>query len=325
MLLIVDGNNVAWAGLFGIGRATGMETEEQRIRATLIGLTQSVLGLVARGGEPPDAPPRPGRVTQVAVAFDHGRPLRRREEYGAYQTGREATPSFVDNEPAVLAAIDQFIGAAAMMPLTILRGINTEADDLAAALAVQAEKEVRIASTDRDFLQLVDERVSVYSTVKRVVVTPSNFAEHACPRASDGTVANFPRDRYLEYRLASGDTSDDLPGIPGVGALTAARLVARHPLEAYLGDVALTTAVLGRRNVRIEGAIRSGEARQVVERNRRLMDLRLAAAGYPDLGPYAIRGTWNESGVRAWLQAARLGNIDTEAVREALEAIARAG
>lgn len=324
MLLIVDGNNVAWAGLFGIGRAAGMETEEQKIRATLIGLTQSIVGLVTRGGEAPDAPVRPGRVTALAVAFDHGRPLRRREAYPAYQTGREATPSFVDNEPAVLAAIDQFVGGALMLPCTILRGTNTEADDLAAAAALQAPGEVRIASTDRDFLQLIDARISVYSTVKRVVVTPANFTEQACPRASDGTPATFPRERYLEYRLASGDTSDDLPGIPGVGALTAARLVAKHPLDAYLDDVGLTTAVLGRRNVRIEGAIRSGEARRVVDRNRQLMDLRRAAAGYDDIGPYTVFGRWNETGFRAWLAANRLANLDTVAMRDAFAAIDRA-
>lgn len=324
MQLIIDGNNVAWAGLYGVGRSTGLETEEQKTRAALIGLTQSVLGLVARGGEPPDAAPRPRHIRGLAIAFDHGRPLRRRESFAAYQTGREGTPSFVDNEPAVLRAIDQFVRGASNLPCTILRGTNTEADDLAASFALGTPGDVRIASSDRDFLQLVDERISVYSTVKRVVVTADNFTWEACPRGSDGATAAFPRERYLEYRLASGDSSDDLPGIPGVGALTAARLVAKHPLDAYLDDASLVASVLGRRNLRIEGAIRSGEARRVVERNRSLMDLRLAARHYPDLGSYATTGRWDEGAFRSWLGSQRLGAVDTPAVTAALDAIAGA-
>lgn len=338
MLLIIDGNNVAWAGFHALRRPMGADTPEKKERAALLGLTQSVIGLAVRAGEPPDdgrgrragqasmfdAAPR--RLTRLVVAFDQGRPLRRRGIYPAYQTGREGDPSFMENEQYVLAAIAQFIELSADLPLTVLRGENTEADDLISAAAHQApEREVRIASTDKDFLQLVDERLSIYATVKRLVIDTTNFAEAACPRDSSEAPVAFPRERYLDYRAASGDASDNLPGIPGVGTLSAARLLAIAPLDAYLEDPSLAAEALGRRNARIEAAIASGEARAAVERNRQLMDLRLAARNYPDLGPYTMEGRWNELEFRARVKAERISGLDMETAVAALAAIAEAG
>ncbi len=333
MLLILDGNNLAWAGFHALRRPMKAETPERKTRAALIGLAQAVLGLIARGGDlagsagsgqtPLFAETSPG-LTGVAIAFDEGRPLRRRAIYPAYQTGREANPAFVENEPYVLDAIAAFVELATHLPVEVLRGVNTEADDLIAARALAATEPVRIVSTDRDFLQLVDERVAVASPVKRVVITADNFVEEAAPRDAGGAPAAFPRERYLDYRAASGDASDDLPGIPGVGPLTAARLLAAAPLASYFEEPARAGAVLGRRNARLETALASGEARAVVERNRALMDLRAAAALYPDLRPYTRRGQWDEAALRAWLREERLAGIDTEAVVTGCAALAGA-
>ena len=337
MLLIIDGNNVAWAGFHALRRPMGADTPEKKVRAALLGLTQSVIGFAVRAGGPPDESrgrragqvsmfeTAPRRVTRLVVAFDHGRPLRRRGIFPAYQTGREGDPSFIENEEHVLQAIGQFIELAADLPLTVLRGTNTEADDLISAAVHRApEDSVRIASTDKDFLQLVDERVSIYSPVKRLVIEADAFAEAACPRDASGEPVVFPRERYLDYRVASGDASDDLPGIPGVGTLSAARLLAIAPLDAYLEDPSRASEALGRRNARIEAAIASGEARETVERNRQLMDLRLAARNYPDLGPYTMDGRWNELAFRARVKEERISGLDMETAVAALAAIAEA-
>lgn len=324
MLLIVDGNNLAWAGFFALGKSMGMDTEERKTRAALVGLVQSVLGLVSRGGEPPDRPADPESITGLAVAFDDGRPLRRRAVYPSYQTGRESTASFVDNEPAVTAAIEQFTGLAATLPARVLRGVNTEADDLAAALTLQSASAVRIASSDRDFLQLVNERVSIYSPVKRLVVDTANFSDQTAPRTSSGEAIAFPRERYLDFRVASGDASDDLPGIPGAGAITAARLLSQNPLDAYLDDPGVAIRVLGRRNVKLEGAVRTGEARRVVERNRALMDLRAAAELYRDLAPVSKLGAWDESGFARWLAEHRIPRVELSGLIRAFAAMVEA-
>lgn len=318
MQIIADGNNIAWAGFHSLRRATNAESPQEKVRCALLGLTQSLVGLVVRGGETPDDFLHTPSVTTnpvsgLTVVFDEGRPLRRRGLFPPYQTGRESDPSFMENEQYVLAGISEFIGAAAYLPVTILRGVNTEADDLVAACALQTDNYVRIASTDRDFLQLVDDRVTIYSPVKRLVVTPENFEDVTAPRDSAGTPSVFPRERYLDYRVASGDASDNLPGIPGVGALTAAKLVAKAPIDAYVGDRRLLADVLGRRNVKVEGAFASGEAKETIERNRMLMDLRIAAGSYANLDEYRRQFTWDERAFRSWAKDQRIAGMDLNA------------
>jgi len=330
MFLVFDGNNLAWAGYHALRRTMEVDTPERKARATLLGLTQSVLGLAARGGVPPPGMPGaiglvPQTITRLAVAFDEGRPLRRRSVFAPYQTGRESNPSFMENEVHILEGVRQFIEAAVtFLPITVIRGVNTEADDLIAALVLQHDGPVRVASSDRDFLQLVDDRVSIYSPIKRVVVTPANFAAETAPKSSDGTASVFPMERYLEYRVASGDTSDDLPGIPGVGTISAAKMVARAPLQAYLDapNQLLLRDALGRRVKAIEEAMVSGAAQAAVKRNRQLMDLRLAAGNYAELATYQRSGAWDEAGARHWLEELRTGNLDVKAALSAMEAVA---
>ncbi|MFN0094663.1 MAG: hypothetical protein ACKVVT_07780 [Dehalococcoidia bacterium] len=331
MLIIADGNNLAWAGFHALRRSMEPQTPHEKVRCALLGLTQSVLGLVVRAGEPPTAadPVRlaqrnAGKVTGLAVVFDEGRPLRRRLVWPTYQTGREGDPSFRENEVHILEAIRQFSEMAAMLPATVARGINTEADDLAAFLTVHAAGAVRIASSDRDFMQLLDERVSLYSPIKRVVITTANFDEHAAPKDAKGVAAPFPRERYLDYRAASGDTSDDLPGIPGLGTLGAAKLLAMYPLDDYLEEPLLTARALGRTNAKLISAIKSGEAAQTVARNRVLMDLRAAAARYDTLDGMRTAGAWDESGFRAWFHEQRIAGLELSAAVVAMESLTQA-
>ncbi len=334
-MLVIDGNNVAWAGFHALRRPMGADTPEKYVRAALLGLTQSVVGFAVRCGEPPEAgPPRRSNqgdmfeeakehATRLVVAFDEGRPLRRREIFPPYQTGRESDPNFMEFEKYVLEGIRQFSELATALPCEVLRGQNTEADDLISAAVVNADASaVRICSTDRDFLQLVDKRVSIYSPVKRLVITTENFAEATAPKSSDGTPSPFPRERYLQYRVASGDASDNLPGIPGVGALTAAKLLNAAPLHEYLDHPAKLTKVLGRKNARMEAAFTSGEAAEVIERNAQLMDLRLAALNYPDLAEYCTTGEWDEALFRAWVKEQRISALEVEAAVACMSRIA---
>jgi len=331
MFIVADGNNMAWAGFHSLRRAMGAEEPASLVRAGLLGLTQSVVGVIVRAGEPPrqGAPQAmasmfAGRVTRMAAVFDEGRPLRRRAIFPGYQLSRESNSSFRDNEPYVLEAIRQFVEMAESLPIETVRGVNTEADDLIAHLVLApGAGPVRIASTDRDFLQLVDERVSIYSPVKRVVIDAAGFEDAVAPRLADGSPVTFPRERYLDYRAASGDSSDDLPGIPGVGPVSAARLLARAELDVYLDDPSRAAVALGRRSAKLEAALASDEARAIVARNRDLMDLRLAARRYENLEGMVRRGKWDESGFRAWVGDQRIAGLDVEAAVRAMESMAR--
>ncbi len=323
MFLIIDGNNVAWAGFYALERAMKPDTPERRHRVALLGIASMTLGATARAGEPPGAP-RGAVLTRVAICFDDGRPLRRREIFPAYQTGREADPKFVQNEPTILAAIDEFTRVAVeTLPIEVLRGVNMEADDLIAALvATNRESEKRIVSTDRDFLQLVGPSTTVYSPVKKLVVDESNFVEVAAPKMSSGEPAAFPRERFLDYRAAVGDTSDDLPGIPGIGPLSAAKLLSAGPLDGYFGDGAAVRAALGRRSDAVEQSFADGSARDIVERNRALMDLRRPSPCWSELGRLTSRGRWDRDAFDAWFREQRIAAVDGARLFEGLEALA---
>jgi 5'-3' exonuclease len=261
-------------------------------------------------------------VAGLFVAFDEGRPLLRRSIWPAYQTGRESDPQFAENEVHIVEAIRQFSEMARMLPIDVARGINTEADDLIAHRVLSWHGAARISSSDRDFLQLVDERVSIYSPIKRLVVDLSNFDDQAAPKSASGEQVVFPRERYLDYRVASGDSSDDLPGIPGLGTLGAARMLAMAPLDDYLAEPVLAARALGRQNARLSTALRSGEAAQVIARNRVLMNLRSAAARYEGIDEMVTSGQFDEAGFRAWLTEQRLAGLDTEAAVIAMSALA---
>ncbi len=323
MLLLIDGNNLAWAGYYALERAMKPEDDERRHRVALLGLGGTVLGAIARAGTPPGmAITQP--LTGVAVVFDEGRPLRRRKVYPQYQTGREGDPKFIQNEPTILEAVAEFCKVALTLPVDVLRGKNTEADDLIAGVVHRDGKKMkRIVSTDRDFLQLIDARTSVYSPVKKVIIDDSNFFEQAAPKTSSGVAQTFPRERFLDYRAVTGDPSDNLPGVPSVGPLSAAKLLASAPLDDYFGDAAAVRRGLGRKSEAVERAFGDGTAEYVVTRNRFLMNLREPAPCWAELDAMTSRGRYDRSKFEGWVKEQRFSGVDEPALYTALEGLAK--
>ncbi len=389
MLLLIDGNNLAWAGYYGLERAMKPDSDERRARVALLGLSSMVLGVIARDGEPPSAGPSPaavrraaskqssmsfdddgnsageadgagatgrsgasgagdgagvsGRsgtgagvspgarsasaktaVTRVVIAFDEGRPLRRRETYPSYQTGREGDPKFMENEPTILGAVAAFCAIAEKaLPVEVLRGNNTEADDLIAGM-VQRETKIRkrIVSTDRDFLQLIGPMTDVYAPVKKLVISEANFDEVAAPSTSSGAAIAFPRERYLDYRALTGDPSDNLPGLTGMGPLSAAKLLRLAPLDDYFGNPDAVRAALERKSVAVEEAFANGTAREIVERNRMLMDLRRPAPCWDELDALTTRGTWRRERFEAWYREEKISAVEEGPLFARLESLA---
>jgi DNA polymerase I len=323
VLLLLDGNNLAWAGFYALERAMKPDSEERRERVALLGLASGVLGAVARDGEPPGERPRTP-VTRVAVCFDRGRPLRRRETFPPYQTGREGDDKFVANEPTVLRAVARFCEVAERaLPFEVLHGENTEADDLIAGLVQRTPGPKRIVSTDRDFLQLVGPETSVYAPVKKLVIDDANFEDAAMPRTSSGDLVAFPRERFLDFRVLTGDTSDNVPGVPGVGALSAAKLLAAGALDDYLRDPALVRPALGRRSDAVERAFADGTAAAVVERNRALMDLRRPAPCWDRLDELTTHGRWDRPAFERWYEEQKITAVDPTLLFPRLESLAR--
>ena len=300
------------------------DDDDRRRRVASLGVASMVLGTIARSGEPPGSRPT-AHPARVAVCFDQGRPLRRQAIYTGYQASRFIDAKFTSNEPHILFAIAAFREAARMLPVDVLSCPDTEADDLVAGLVEDAGgAPVRIVSTDRDFLQLVGPTTSIYAPVKKLVIDESNFYDVAVPKTPSGEPVTFPIERFLDYRVLTGDPSDNVPGVPGLGSMSAARLLASAPLDAYVADPARLRDALGRRSDAVERAFADGTAAMIIERNRSLMSLRVPAPCWSELPELTTRGTWDPGAFTAWLDEARISAVDRTALMHRLEALAAA-
>jgi len=196
--------------------------------------------------------------THVGVAFDISRQTFRMAEYAEYKAGRSATPDEFKGQVSLLHEVLE----ALRIPYVQVEGF--EADDVlatltTAALEVAGIDEVLICSGDRDAFQLVNDRVTVLYPVKGV----SELARMT-PAAVEKKYGVPPR-LYSDLAALVGESSDNLPGVPGVGPKTAAKWIQQY------GDLTGVVAHVGE----IKG--KAGESLRdnldAVMRNRRLNQL----------------------------------------------------
>ncbi|MCU1432766.1 MAG: polA [Actinotalea sp.] len=162
---------------------------------------------------------RDEQPTHVAVAFDAGRTTFRTEQYPEYKGTRDATPSeFKGQVPLIKEILDS-------MRILTLEKERFEADDIIATLtteAVGAGMDVLICTGDRDALQLVGDGVTVLYPRKGVSdlvrFTPAAVEEKY------GLAPAF----YPDLAALVGESSDNLPGVPGVGPKTAAKWISTY-------------------------------------------------------------------------------------------------
>ena len=172
---------------------------------------------------------RDEQPTHLAVAFDAGRVTFRTERFPEYKGTRDATPdAFKGQVPLIKEVLDA-------LHVSSVERAGIEADDILATLAVQAKAagmEVLVCSGDRDTLQLVNGDVTVLYPKKGV----SELArmDPAAVEAKYGV----PPERYPDLAALVGETSDNLPGVPGVGPKTAAKWISAHGGLAALLDAA---------------------------------------------------------------------------------------
>ena len=151
---------------------------------------------------------RDEQPTHVAVAFDVSRKTFRTEEYSEYKAKRNKTP---DEFSSQLPLIEAFLDA---LYIPFLKKPGYEADDIIATLVTQAvadDMDVLIVSGDRDSFQLVSERSTVLYPMRGV----SELARMTPEAVQDKY--GVPPERYPEIAALVGETSDNLPGVPGVG------------------------------------------------------------------------------------------------------------
>lgn len=197
------------------------------------------------------------RPTRIAVAFDLSRHSFRTDEYPEYKGTRGETPEEFKGQ---VEHLQQVLEA---MNITVVTKENFEADDILATLSLAAEQageRVLVVSGDRDAFQLVDDDVTLLYPV-RGVSKLSRFTPEAV-REKYGVAP----EHYPDIAALVGETSDNLPGVPGVGPKTAAKWVTKY------GDVAGIIAHADEIGGKVGQSLRDHIAD--VERNRRLNRLR---------------------------------------------------
>jgi DNA polymerase-1 len=151
----------------------------------------------------------------VAVIFDSSRKTFRSDIYPEYKAHRPPPPEeLVPQFPLVREATRAFD-----LPAVELEGF--EADDLIATyarLGVEAGAEITIVSSDKDLMQLVRPGVDMYDPMKNRAITEAEVREKF----------GVAPDRVVDVQALCGDSSDNVPGVPGIGVKTAAQLIGEY-------------------------------------------------------------------------------------------------
>jgi DNA polymerase-1 len=266
-LFLLDGHSLAYRAFFAL--PTSLATTSGQITNAVYGFTAMLIKLLAE--EHPDL---------LAVAFDKGKPTVRLEQYAEYKAGRRETPDEFRQQLGLIREVLETLN----IPIVEVEG--HEADDAIATLACRAVEqgmEAVIVTADRDFFQLVRPGISVMFN-RRGISDIVRYDQDAVQERF-----GLPPEQYLDYVALKGDTSDNIPGVPGVGEKTASKLVQDFgSIEELL---ARTDELKGRLRESIEAA---GDQLALNKELARLVcDLDLDIA--PD---DAVMGDWDPDAVR---------------------------
>ncbi|CUS47777.1 MAG: DNA polymerase I PolA [Idiomarinaceae bacterium HL-53] len=150
--------------------------------------------------------------THMAVVFDAKGKTFRNNMYEAYKANRPPMPEDLREQIEPLHQIVEALG----LPLIVIEGV--EADDVIGTLAMQAAKEGRhtlISTGDKDMAQLVNENVTLINTMTNTILTPEKVPEKYGVNA----------EQIIDFLALMGDSSDNIPGLPGVGEKTAQKIL----------------------------------------------------------------------------------------------------
>jgi DNA polymerase-1 len=214
-IVLIDGNSIAYRAFF----ALPLLNNDKGIHTNAIyGFTMILMKILE------DEKP-----SHMLVAFDAGKTTFRHETFQEYKGGRQKTPPELSEQfPFIRELLDAY-------QVSRYELENYEADDIIGTLSKQAEKdgyEVKVISGDKDLTQLVTENITVDITKKGITDV-------------DSYTPDFVNEKYgltpgqiIDMKGLMGDTSDNIPGVPGVGEKTAIKLLKEFTtLENVLDSV----------------------------------------------------------------------------------------
>ena len=204
-LVLIDGHALAYRAFHALPE--DMKTSQGELTNAVYGFTSMLLNVL-----------RDERPTHIAVTFDKGRTFRH-EIYPDYKAHRTKMPDEMRSQMERIRQVVEALG------IPIFEQEGYEADDLLGALARQAEEQgvdTLIVTGDMDLLQLVDEHTRVLTSRWRFSDTVTYDLE-GVQRRYGLTPAQL-----VDFKALVGDKSDNIPGVPGVGEKTAAKLLQQY-------------------------------------------------------------------------------------------------
>lgn len=221
-LILIDGHALAFRSYFALER-TGMKTSDKEPTWAVFGFFKAIFDLLKNTKISPDC---------IAVTFDVSHHTFRTECYQEYKANREAMPDTLQSQMSlIMEGLNAF-----NIPIYTKEGF--EADDVIGTICTRASKlghRTMILTGDQDAFQLIDREGSV------CVLIPSKgeLIEYDWSRVYN-KLGVYP-DQVIDYKALRGDTSDNIPGIRGIGEKTAAKLLDRFQtldnVLAHIDDV----------------------------------------------------------------------------------------
>ena len=206
-LLLLDGHSLAYRAYFALP-VENFSTQTGQPTNAVFGFTSMLINML-----------RDEQPTHIVVAFDVSRKSFRSEMYAEYKAGRSETPKPFQGQVSLIKEVLE------ALRIPVVEKPGYEADDVIGTLACQARDEgmeVIISTGDRDAFQLAGDHVTILYPVRGV-----SEVWRMTPDAIEAKYYVRP-ERYRDKAALVGETSDNLPGVPGVGDKTAAKWIAEY-------------------------------------------------------------------------------------------------
>lgn len=203
-IVLIDGHSILNRAFYGMPDLTTSKGEHTN---AVLGFINIMLKILEE--EKPE---------YLAVAFDTHHPTFRHEMFEAYKGTRKGMP---EELRAQVPIIKEVLNA---MKVTILEMPGYEADDILGTLATLAEKagnNVALVSGDRDLLQLASNKIKI--RIPKTKMTGTEIEDYYDKDVLDKY--NVTPKQFIDLKGLMGDTSDNIPGVPGVGEKTAGKLI----------------------------------------------------------------------------------------------------
>lgn len=203
-IVLIDGHSILNRAFYGLPDLTTSKGEHTNAVLGFINIMFKILE-----EEKPD---------YLTVAFDTSHPTFRHEMFTEYKGTRKGMPEELRQQVPVMKEVLK------AMNVTVIEKPGFEADDILGTLATKAEKEgnqVSLVSGDRDLLQLATQKIKI--RIPKTKRTGTEIEDYLDSDVKDKY--NVTPKQFIDMKGLMGDTSDNIPGVPGIGEKTAAKLI----------------------------------------------------------------------------------------------------